>query len=81
MVYQVIIRIEGFLPSVPAKKMDDNFFAEAAVKKLFVQYNISLPSSVAVERLFSLGIDILKPKCSGLNDEHFEMQFAFLKGN
>ena len=46
-------RIEGFLSALPAKKIDDNSFAYAALKKLFVQYNTSLPSSAAVERLFS----------------------------
>ena len=46
-------RIEGFLSPVPAKKIDDNYFADAALKKLFVQYNTSLPSSAAVKRLFS----------------------------
>ena len=50
------------------------------LKKLFIQYNTTLPSSAAVERLFSLGKDILKPKRCGLSDEHFEM-LAFLKGN
>ena len=41
-------RIEGFLSAVPAKKIDDNSFADAALRKLFVQYNTSLPSSAAV---------------------------------
>ena len=45
-------RIEQFLSAVPAKKIDDNSFADAALKKLFVQNNTSLPSSAAVERLF-----------------------------
>ena len=45
-------RIKGFLSVVPAKKIDDNSFADAALKKLFVQYN-TLPSSAAVERRFS----------------------------
>ena len=72
-------RIKGFLSSVPAKKIEDNFFADAALKKLFVQYNICLPSSAAVERLFSMGKHILKPKRFGLSDKHFEM-LAFLKG-
>ena len=31
-------RIERFLSAVPAKKIDDNYFADAALKKLFVQY-------------------------------------------
>ena len=29
-------RIEGFLSAVPAKKIDDNSFADAALRKLFV---------------------------------------------
>ena len=45
-------QIEGFLSAVPVKKIDDNSFADAALKKLFVQYK-TLPSSSAVERLFS----------------------------
>ena len=47
------------------------------------QYNTTLPSSAVVERLFSLGKDILKPKRCGLSDEHFEMltfeMLTFLK--
>ena len=31
-------RIEGFLLAVPAKKISDNSFADAALKKMFVQY-------------------------------------------
>ena len=46
-------QIEGFLSAAPAKNINDNSFANAALKKLFVQYNTSLPSSAAVERLFS----------------------------
>ena len=55
-------RIEGFLSAVPAKKIDDNSFADAALKKLFVQYNTSLPSSAAVEMAFQHG------------QKHFETQ-------
>ena len=72
-------RIEEFLSAVPAKKIDDNSFANAALKKLFVQYNTSLPLSAAVEKLFSISKGILKPKRSGLSDEYFEM-LVFLKG-
>ena len=73
--------MKGSLSSIPAKEIDDNFFADAALKKLFVPYNTSLPLSAAVERLISMGKDILKPKRSSLSDEHFEMLLAFLKGN
>ena len=37
-------------------------------------------SSAAVERLFSIGKDILKPTRCGLSDTHFEM-LSFLEGN
>ena len=36
--------------------------------------------SAAVERLFRIGKDILKPGRRGLSDNHFEM-LSFLKGN
>jgi len=40
---------------------------------MFISYNTDIPSSAAVERIFSIGKDILKSKRSGLSDEHFEM--------
>ena len=43
----------------------------------FVKYNTPIPSSAAVERMFSLGKDILKPKRSNLSDAHFEMLSVF----
>jgi hypothetical protein len=46
--------------------------------EIFVEYNTPIPSSAAVERMFSLGKDILKPKRSSLSDVHFEM-LVFLK--
>ena len=47
---------------------------------LFVKYNTALPSSGAVEHLFSTGEDVLKPKRAGLSDEHLNM-LVFSKGN
>ena len=44
----------------------------------FIAFNTPIPSSAAVERLFSLGKDVLRPKRSRLTDEHFEM-LVFLK--
>jgi hypothetical protein len=47
---------------------------------LFIRYNTPLPSSAAVERLFSSGSDILRPKRSTLTADNFE-KLVFLKGN
>src|SRR5678815_3803017 len=47
---------------------------------LFIKYNAPLPSSAAVERIFSIGGDILRAKRSALTDFNFE-HLIFLKGN
>ncbi|XP_076052167.1 uncharacterized protein LOC143031784 isoform X2 [Oratosquilla oratoria] len=47
---------------------------------LFRRYNTPLPSSAAVERLFSSAGDILKPKRSSLSNLNFE-SLVFLSGN
>lgn len=46
----------------------------------FRKYNTPLPSSAAVERLFSFGSDILRPKRSSLTADNFET-LVFVKGN
>ena len=48
--------------------------------KAFVQYNTAIPSSAAVERLFSMGSDIMGPKRTRLTSKNFEV-LVFLKGN
>ena len=45
---------------------------------MFIHSNTAILSSAAIERLFSLGKDVLKPKRSGLTDQTFEM-LVFLK--
>ncbi len=48
--------------------------------ELFIKYNTPLPSSAAVEMLFSIGSDILRPKRSTLTADNFE-KLVFIKGN
>ena len=42
------------------------------------KHNTAFPSSAVVQRLFSVGTDVMKPKRSRLSDEHFVM-IVFLK--
>ena len=49
-----------------------------AFQQLFFEYNTALHSFAAVECMFSVGKDVLKPKRARLSDEHFEI-LVFLK--
>ncbi|XP_026069791.1 zinc finger BED domain-containing protein 4-like isoform X2 [Carassius auratus] len=42
------------------------------VKKVFIKFNTTLPSSVPVQQLFNNGGNIMTPKGHHLSDEHFE---------
>eukprot|EP00096_Caligus_rogercresseyi_P013875 TRINITY_DN646_c0_g1_i10.p1 TRINITY_DN646_c0_g1~~TRINITY_DN646_c0_g1_i10.p1 ORF type:complete len:713 (-),score=162.64 TRINITY_DN646_c0_g1_i10:334-2472(-) len=48
--------------------------------ELFIKYNTPLPSSAAVEQLFSMASDVLRAKRSCLTAENFE-NLIFMKGN
>ena len=56
------------------------FLGEQVLIDLFIKYNTAVPSSVAVERLFSIGKDILRAKRAVLSDGNFE-RLMFMKGN
>ena len=47
---------------------------------MFIKYNTPLTSYAAVERLFSVGGDVLMPKRVSLSATNFE-RLVFLKGN
>lgn len=59
---------------------DAAFLGEQIFINLFIKYNTAIPSSAAVERLFSTGKDILTPKRASLSDENLNM-LMFMKGN
>ncbi|KAG0719484.1 putative AC9 transposase [Chionoecetes opilio] len=47
---------------------------------LFIKYNTALPSSAAVERMFSTAGDVLRPKRASMTSDRFE-KLVFTKGN
>ena len=72
--------VKKFLEQPPNKNLEEKDFPIAFLKDLFIRYNTPIPSNAAVERLFSLGKDILRPKRCRMTDKHFEMLF-FLRAN
>lgn len=50
------------------------------IRSLFLQYNTPIPSSAAVERLFSVGKDVLRPKRTSMTDANFN-KVMFLQTN
>ena len=46
---------------------------------MFIDSNTAILSSAVIERLFSEGKDVLKPKRSSLTDQNFEMLVVLKK--
>ena len=44
---------------------------------MFIHSNTSILPIAGIERFFSVGKDVRKPKRSGLTDQHFEMLVFF----
>ena len=66
-----------------AKPLDPELFPieyRQSWLSVFLKYNTPLPSSAAVERIFSTAGDIIRPKRSCLSASNFE-ELVFLKGN
>ena len=59
---------------------DAAFMGEQTLIDLFIKFNTGIPSSAAVERLFSVGKDILRAKRANLSDGTFG-KLMFMKGN
>ena len=72
--------VKKFLKQPRNKNLEEKDFPNVFLKNLFIRYNTPIPSSAAVERLFSLGKDILRLKCCRITDKHFEM-LLFLRAN
>ena len=72
--------MKKFLDASLQRHVNASCFTHKALKRVFIKMNAVVPSSAAVERVFTIGKGILKAKRSGLNDVHFEM-LLFLKAN
>ena len=72
--------VNAFFEEAPIKNLEEKNFPNVVLKDLFLRYNTPIPSSAAVERLFSVGKDILRPKRCRMTDKHFEM-LVFLRAN
>ena len=66
--------VELYLRDPPNKDILAALSVCKNLKNVFKKLNTPLPSSAAVERLFSLGKDVLRPKRASLSDEQARSQ-------
>jgi len=63
--------ISNFLTKSPTKNLG-SLTETPTIRKVFVKFNTPLPSSAAVERVFSVGSAVLTKKRGRMTDENFE---------
>ena len=56
------------------------FRKEPALQQVFMKFNTGVPSSASVERMFSMGKDVLRAKRATLSDANLK-RLVFVKGN
>jgi len=72
--------IETYFNTCQGGKNWTNQLLCPGIRELFIKFNTPIPSSAAVERLFSVGRDILRPKRSSMSDGNFD-RVMFLRAN
>ena len=55
-------------------------FHRRAWIEVFLKYDTGIPSSAAIERVFSVGSDVMKPKRATLSSENFKRS-VFIREN
>jgi len=69
-----------FMEFLRTAKSLECFSKFSKVKRLFMKFNTTIPSSAPVKRLFSLGNLVFNPRRNRLNDEKFQ-QLLLLRYN
>lgn len=71
------VQVNTFLALEPSRTLTATSFPYNELKAIFISLNTPIPSSAAVERVFSVGKEILRPKRARLSDKNFETLLFF----
>ena len=78
--FDASVCVSSFVAAPDAQSAKAHIMQNLKLKRAHQHYNAPLPSSASVERLFSVGKDILRPKRSKMSDANFE-RAMFLRTN